>query len=166
MFGSLLFFLGLMLVGTASLGRLWCSLYIAGYKTNRLVTEGPYSLSRNPLYFFSLTGFVGVGLASETLLLPAVLVLGFVSYYPAVIRAEEKRLREKHYQAYLEYVRSTPRFLLAMRRPTEPKTYDVNPRVFRKHLLDAFVFVGCAGTFEILEVLRQLEWVPGLLLAY
>ena len=31
--GSILFCLGAMLVGVASLGRMWCSLYIAGYKT-------------------------------------------------------------------------------------------------------------------------------------
>ena len=48
----LLFFTGITLVGISSMGRMWCSLYIAGYKDNRLVTEGPYSLCRNPLYFF------------------------------------------------------------------------------------------------------------------
>lgn len=43
-----LFFLGTILVGLATVGRLWCSLYIAGYKTKHLVTVGPYSMSRNP----------------------------------------------------------------------------------------------------------------------
>jgi protein-S-isoprenylcysteine O-methyltransferase Ste14 len=163
---ALLFFLGLVLIGLASLGRLWCSLYIAGYKTRRLVTEGPYSLSRNPLYFFSLVGFIGVGLASETLLLPAVLVLAFVSYYPAVIRAEEKKLRAVHSEAYGEYAKSTPCFFPALLKLTEPETYDVNPRVFRRHLLDALLFVWCAGVLELLEKLRDLGWITGLLTTY
>ena len=47
-----LFLAGMILVGIASLGRMWCSLYIAGYKDDKLVTDGPYSLCRNPLYFF------------------------------------------------------------------------------------------------------------------
>ncbi|HPR16133.1 MAG TPA: hypothetical protein PLW58_09065, partial [Smithella sp.] len=29
----ILFFIGILLVAVASLGRLWCSVYIAGYKT-------------------------------------------------------------------------------------------------------------------------------------
>ncbi|MEN6347994.1 MAG: hypothetical protein ABFD08_01155 [Syntrophomonas sp.] len=75
--GAVLFLIGSILVGIASLGRLWCSLYIAGYKTDFLVIEGPYSLCRNPLYFFSLIGAVGVGFSAETLTLPVVLFLIF-----------------------------------------------------------------------------------------
>jgi protein-S-isoprenylcysteine O-methyltransferase Ste14 len=77
---AILFMIGCVLVGIASLGRLWCSLYIAGYKTDVLVTEGPYSMCRNPLYFFSLLGAVGVGLASETFTLPVALFLIFTIY--------------------------------------------------------------------------------------
>ena len=77
-FSILLFLLGAILVGIASLGRLWCSLYIAGYKTKQLVTEGPYSMSRHPLYFFSLIGAIGVGLSSETLLAPIIILLAYV----------------------------------------------------------------------------------------
>jgi len=65
-----LFFLGAIMVSIASLGRLWCSVYIAGYKTDHLVTSGPYSMCRNPLYFFSLIGALGVGFASENVLIP------------------------------------------------------------------------------------------------
>jgi len=75
---TVLFVAGIILVAAASLGRLWCSLYIAGKKTNTLVTEGPYSISRNPLYFFSLLGAVGVGFASETFLLAVLALLGFL----------------------------------------------------------------------------------------
>jgi len=68
MVSTLLFAGGCVLAGAASLGRLWCALYIAGYKDGVLVTEGPYSLCRNPLYFCNLLGAAGVGLATETLL--------------------------------------------------------------------------------------------------
>ena len=55
---SILFLMGAVLVGVASMGRLWCSLYIAGYKTEILVTEGPYSITRNPLYFLVYWGLL------------------------------------------------------------------------------------------------------------
>lgn len=57
---TILFLLGLLLVGVATVGRLWCSLYISGHENSELITTGPYSLSRNPLYFFSLPGFAGI----------------------------------------------------------------------------------------------------------
>ena len=57
---TVLFFFGAVLVGIASIGRLWCSIYIAGYKTKKLIAEGPYSMCRNPLYFFSFLGAIGV----------------------------------------------------------------------------------------------------------
>jgi protein-S-isoprenylcysteine O-methyltransferase Ste14 len=72
--------IGLALAGIASLGRLWCSLYIAGYKTEELITEGPYSIYRNFLYFFSFLGAIGVGFASESLLIPLIIPILFTSY--------------------------------------------------------------------------------------
>src|SRR5882762_3924792 len=47
---------GRLLIVVCILGRTWCSLYIGGRKTRRLVMAGPYSVSRNPLYVFSVIG--------------------------------------------------------------------------------------------------------------
>ena len=59
-----LMLLACFMAGIGAFGRIWCSLYIAGYKNNVLVIEGPYSMCRNPLYFFS---FIGGSSANVTL---------------------------------------------------------------------------------------------------
>ena len=45
---------GLVLILVCILGRTWCTLYIGGLKKRELVTAGPYSVVRNPLYVFTL----------------------------------------------------------------------------------------------------------------
>lgn len=42
----------------AALGRVWTSAYISGRKNHELVVNGPYSLTRNPLYFFSFFAYL------------------------------------------------------------------------------------------------------------
>lgn len=155
-----LFSVGLVLVGAATLGRLWCSMYIAGRKTRQVVTEGPYSLCRHPLYFFTLVGLAGAGLCSETLLVPAALLLGFAACYPTVMRREEAELLHDHGEAYAAYAAATPRFLPRFSAFREPGSYTVNPRVFRKHLLNATVFLWAAVALEIMEECRDLGWLP------
>lgn len=150
---------GTFLVAIAAVGRLWCSLYIAGYKNNTLVTSGPYSMCRNPLYFFSLLGALGLGLASETITVPAIILAGFVVYYPIVIRGEERRMQELHGEAFTRYARSVPRFLP---RPaiTEPQTYLVHPIIFRRHVLATLWFVCLLGVARLIESLHHLRYLP------
>lgn len=55
---------GLVLRFTAILGWLWNILYIGYQKNSRLITDGPHSISRNPLYLFSLIGVTGIASCS------------------------------------------------------------------------------------------------------
>ncbi len=52
---------GFFLISFCIVGRTWCALYIGGLKNVDLVGMGPYSITRNPLYVFSVIGAVGVG---------------------------------------------------------------------------------------------------------
>lgn len=148
---SLLFFAGCILAAIGSLGRLWCSLYIAGNKTERLVTKGPYSITRHPLYLFSLIGALGVGFASETLTIPALILIAFAAYYPAVIKAEEGRLSRMHGEKYAEYVSRTPRFFPKMSLLSEPEEYSIHPVRFRKDAFNALWFIWFIGILEVIE---------------
>jgi protein-S-isoprenylcysteine O-methyltransferase Ste14 len=156
-----LFLAGLFLVGMATVGRLWCSLYISGYKDAELIATGPYSISRNPLYFFSLLGFAGIGFATETVTLgiavPAIAAIG----YPAVIRREETELRSRFGPAFEAYCARTPRFFPDFSKFEEPASYVVNPRLFRRTMFDVIWFVWFVGVIEFVEGLHELRvFVP------
>jgi len=163
---GVLFLSGCLLVGIATLGRLWCSLYIAGHKTRSLVVQGPYSLCRHPLYFFSFLGGIGVGLASETLSIPALITTAFAIYYPFVIRFEEKKMHDLHGQLYENYCRRTPRFWPNWSLLTEPDEYPVFPIIFRRHLFSALGFIWMVGFLELIEMLRELDMFPTFLTVY
>jgi protein-S-isoprenylcysteine O-methyltransferase Ste14 len=150
-----LFAIGCFCASIAALGRLWCALYIAGYKNNTLIMTGPYSISRNPLYFFSLIGAVGVGLATETFLIPIIISIAFLFYYPGVIRGEEKRLAAAHGEAYEAYRKRVPSFFPKFSLFEEPDTYVVNPKVFRRNMSSALWFVWLVAILEIIEALHE-----------
>jgi protein-S-isoprenylcysteine O-methyltransferase Ste14 len=160
---TVLFLLGLLLVGVATVGRLWCSLYISGRKNAELITTGPYSLSRNPLYFFSLLGFAGIGFASETVSLGAVLAAAMLVGYPAVIRQEEAVLRERFGAEFEAYCARVPRFLPRLSGYVEPETYSVNPRLFRRTMLDVVWFIWFVGLLEFVEALHEYHYVQPLI---
>ncbi|MBC8471864.1 MAG: isoprenylcysteine carboxylmethyltransferase family protein [Planctomycetes bacterium] len=163
---DIFFLFGIVLVGVATVGRLWCLLYISGYKTNTLIRWGPYSLCRNPLYFFSLLGGVGVGLASETLMLPGIILIGFALYYPLVIRAEERKLHNFHGKDFEDYMNITPRFFPEFRAFREPQEYTVKPKAFRKGLFDALWFVWLVGILELIEAFHEYDVLPVLFKLY
>lgn len=147
--GALLVFAGLCLVAVAMLGRLWCMLYIGGRKTDMLVTDGPYSLSRNPLYFFSLLGAVGIGLCTKTLTVPILLFVCVYPIYGATIRAEEANLAAVHAGAYARYRCAVPRFFPMLSGFKEPGKKLVNLKVYRSHIVHAFWFIVVAAAMEL-----------------
>jgi protein-S-isoprenylcysteine O-methyltransferase Ste14 len=160
--GSILTGLGLILVSVAACGRLWCMLYIAGYKTQKLVTAGPYSLCRNPLYLFSFLGIIGMGLGSATFTIPLIFIVAFILYYPFTIKKEENRLLEIHGEAFRNYCEKTPRYFPSFKHFSEPEQYRVDPRIFRSHVGNAMLWVWFFGLWKLFECLRAEKWIPTL----
>ena len=157
---TLIFAAGCLLASIGAMGRLWCSLYISGYKNNTLITTGPYSIMRNPLYFFSLIGALGVALATETLLIPLIILVVFVASYPAVIRGEEKRLLSIHGEKFRQYCQRTPGVFPKFSIYEEPETYVVNPKIFQKSIFSALWFIWFIGILEIVETCHEVGILP------
>ncbi len=166
MLSFILLFIGIVLVGVASLGRMWCSLYIAGYKDKQLITKGPYSMCRNPLYFFSMVGVLGIGFCTETLVFPLLFIILFSCYYPFVIKSEEKRLRSLFGIVFEKYTRNVPAFFPDISIFEEPETYMVNPGIYRVHIFSALWFVWSVGILEVLEGVRKSGLIDALWTIY
>ncbi|MFA5422481.1 MAG: isoprenylcysteine carboxylmethyltransferase family protein [Phycisphaerae bacterium] len=160
LYSTFLFTVGMVMVGFATVGRLWCNLYICGYKTGTLITSGPYSMCRNPLYFFSLTGAIGVGLTTETVSFAVLCLVVFLMYYPFVIRAEEKRLAKIHGSEYQQYLKEVPGFIPSLKRFHEPEEYTVMAKSFRKSLFDAMWFIWLVAIVEIIEAFHEANVLP------
>ena len=154
---------GLFLLTICSMGRLWALLYISGYKKLELITEGPYSIVRHPLYVFSLVGAIGIGLASENILVLAVLVIFYLSYYPLTILVEEKKLVDKFGQAYPDYIKRTPRFLPKLSLYKSPSQLVVNADIFVRNLANGMWFIWIFILLNLIETLQQNGFIPVLL---
>lgn len=160
---TFLFSTGLGLAAIGATGRIWCSFFISGRKDGELVTVGPYSISRNPLYVFSCIGLAGVGLSTETLTCPLLFLMIFGLYYPGIMAREERRLEELFGESFRQYCQRVPRFWPNLRLYSEPASWSSNPRLFRRHILSDIWFVWIAAIIELVEGLRNVGWLPHLL---
>ena len=163
---GIMFSAGLFFVGLGTVGRLWCAQYIAGYKTDTLISEGPYSVCRNPLYFFSLLGGIGVGLCTESIVLAMIVFAVFAIIYPVTIFKEEKELLEKHGELYRGYMSSVPRFIPNWSLFYEPPEYLIQTKIFKRELIDSLYFVLVVGLFEVIEKLLDIGAIKKIFIIY
>jgi protein-S-isoprenylcysteine O-methyltransferase Ste14 len=148
------------LVTAASVGRLWCSLYVRGRKSKYLCQDGPYSVCRNPLYLFSLLGVMGVALSSERLPLMIVLPVLSSGYYLAVIRSEEKRLRALFGGKYEAYCARVPRLLPHVKGYSTPETVAVTVDHYLPGIIKAMGYLWILFLVQLMETLAPVSpWV-------
>ncbi|MBZ5534668.1 MAG: isoprenylcysteine carboxylmethyltransferase family protein [Acidobacteriia bacterium] len=89
--------------------RAWASGMIR--KDAALARDGPYGLSRNPLYFGSFLIAVGFAWAGHRAALFVGIVLFFLAIYWPVMRREEEHLEALFGDTFTAYAREVPLFL-------------------------------------------------------
>jgi protein-S-isoprenylcysteine O-methyltransferase Ste14 len=145
---------GLLIVAT--LGRIWTGAYLGGRKTKELCLTGPFSVVRNPLYFFSMLAAIGLGFMTGSLVLLGSVLVAFVVYYHFIIRDEETRLVEAFGEPFREYCRRVPRLLPNWRLYTDETTVVLHTKQFRKTILDTSLFIWIVFIFEVCELLSAV----------
>ncbi len=155
--------IAVLLVALACFGRIWCSAFLAGHKDTRLVTDGPYSVCRHPLYAFSLVGGLGLGIATRSLTLTLLTLTLLGSLFARAARDEERTLMERHGTAFREYARTVPRWWPRLSAFHLPAQVDLRPRIFRKAFLDAGSFVLLYVLIDTARALRDSGMLPTLL---
>ena len=153
MFGVILIFLGVV-------GRLWSTLYIGGRKSEEVVTGGPYSITRNPLYVFSTMAAAGVGaqIGSVTATI-GFAVLCAVAFHFVILR-EERFLAEALGAPYRAYLERVPRFWPNLSLYQEGDTGSFKPRLLLTTLLDGLVFLVALPAFELIDGAQQSGVLP------
>jgi protein-S-isoprenylcysteine O-methyltransferase Ste14 len=155
LYAQILDSLGFVLVVVAAFGRIWSSLYISGYKEDRIVTQGPYAIVRNPLYVFSFLGALGLGLATKHVAILIVIAAAFALYYPLVVLTEERNLQRKFGQEFWDYANKTPRFFPRRFQLIEPDAYPVRPRHVRRSLQQIILFFWFFLLLHLVASLQQ-----------
>lgn len=148
------------LVAIAAVGRIWVSAYVSGRKNKELVVEGPYSIVRNPLYLFSMLGFIGAGLAFEQLTFAALFVLLFMATHLPTIFMEEQFLHEKFGQQFDDYVRTVPRLLPRSWRFRGPSECTFNSSAYSRAAMDSGLIMSMFLLAHVIEWGHLHEVLP------
>ena len=112
--------LGFCIVLAGEFLRLW-GVSIAGSETRTtgpvggtfLITQGPFSYVRNPLYLGNMILYFGAGVMSNALFpwLAVIALCYFVWQYSQIVSLEEEHLALTFGEEYQRYCQSVPRFV-------------------------------------------------------
>lgn len=120
----------------------------------RLIKEGIFASTRNPMYVGNTLIAVGITLATTSLMAYVVLIPLFLSVYQAIVSAEENYLLKKFGSEYEAYCSSVNRFLPSLavvRRLWSGTRWDLK-RAVRK---DLSTLMGLVTGLTLLPVWRS-----------
>jgi protein-S-isoprenylcysteine O-methyltransferase Ste14 len=119
--GGVVAFLGILV-------RAWATGHIC--KNDELAVSGPYSFTRNPLYFGTFVIGLGFSLAGGNLFILVIFLIGFATLYGSVMQQETEYLKQRFAEAYAGYQMSVPLFFPRLR----PKKLASKRFSFRRYL--------------------------------
>ncbi|RWM04190.1 isoprenylcysteine carboxylmethyltransferase family protein [Mesorhizobium sp.] len=157
---------GFGLVLICFLGRLWSILYVGGRKNDELIVSGPFSMTRNPLYFFSTIGAVGIGLMFGSVLAAAALGLASFLVFRFTARREAEFLAGKFGAAYTAYAERTPRFWPNPLLYQDQDQWVVSTGALKSTFRDGLYFLALFPLIETVEYFRAAGVLPTLFTVY
>lgn len=149
-----------LLVFSGVLIRVYTSLYSGGRKNAVLLTDGPYSVVRNPLYVGSLLAVIGLGLQTGSVIVAAVATTIFLVLHHWTIQKEEAFLQGHYGDTYRNYLRIVPRWMPNLSLWHQTQELVVKPRMVLLTMRDASGFIIALLLIETLCALRISAMLP------
>ena len=98
-------FIGFFLITGGMFFRSWSSGYIN--KDNELATDGPYSLTRNPLYFGNFILGLGIAVAGNNIYTYIIFFVYYLFFFPFLMVIEHRRMKSRFGHDYREWARKS-----------------------------------------------------------
>jgi protein-S-isoprenylcysteine O-methyltransferase Ste14 len=140
--------------------RWWATLFIGGRKIHELITEGPYSLCRNPLYVGTLLMAFSVAVFLQSMTLFAAMALVGSLYLWITVPIEERRLQAIYGEEYANYCRRVPRYFPKPSSYSAPEELNVRLVGIKAEFLRMLQWSGVPLICYFIEHLRMLSWWP------
>lgn len=153
---ELMEYVGYFLVALCAMGRVYTSAFLGGHKNMQLIDYGPFSVCRNPLYFFSLCGFSGICLMTGQLTIAVLASSAFCLIYTLLIRREEAFLLAHFGEAYADYLRRVPRLWPRPGGYRAPESVPMRPASLTRAFADNMGWFAALPLLELQEYLRHL----------
>ena len=152
---------GALLVFLAAALRTWGTAYLrtevvhdTAQHSEKLVADGPFRYTRNPLYLASLLMAAGIGVLANRSGFVFLLLATWMFVYRLIFR-EEKFLLETQGQSYREYCKAVPRFWPALK----PRIPSGNREPHWGQAFAGESFVWLFGAAELLIAVTLNPWI-------
>jgi protein-S-isoprenylcysteine O-methyltransferase Ste14 len=157
---------GITMIVVFIVGRTWCYMFVASHKTYEVMTSGPYSIIRNPLYAFSVVGGAGTGALFGALAFSVALggAVAIILYRRSL--EEEKAMLALHGDLYRQYMNNVPRFLPRHLSWQSPQLPLAKPQTASRTFVDAclvLLILPCALYTRYLQetgIIPVLAFLP------
>jgi protein-S-isoprenylcysteine O-methyltransferase Ste14 len=140
--------------------RIWCIFYIGGRKSQELITEGPYSICRNPLYLGTFLLTTGAGLCFENIPMLLLILIVILPAHFLAAHMEESHLEKIFGEEYRSYRERVPRFWPRFSNYRSPDILQVPVRAIRRIGIDTIGVLLLPEIEDLLELLHEHGVLP------
>jgi len=144
---------GFFFILAGTLFRAWASGYIN--KNTQLATKGPFSLTRNPLYFGNFILGLGIAIAGNNIYTYIIFFAFYLIFFPFLMALEHKRLKENFGETYEKYAAKSHSFFPKLKR-TKKGEFNISFYMKNKEyrVLYFSLFVIAVMILKVLKIIR------------
>ncbi len=147
--------IGFFLILTGTFFRAWASGYIN--KNQNLAKHGPYSLTKNPLYFGNFILGLGIAIAGNTIHTYLIFFIYYLIFFPALMIIEQNRLRKLFKDEYDNWAKGMNDFFPKIKKPLKGQGFNISLYVKNKEYRVLYFSLLAIGIL-ILKYLKLIRY--------